>query len=282
MRKMSIIEKISFSALFIALGMILSRFVSLPYLFGLPFLKVSFQPSVTMFASFYLGPVWGLIVGTFTDVFGALLFPQGGEFNPLFTIPASLTGLAPYFMYRIFNNRFEKKYPISLTFILFTISLFLTIFFAMNDEIHSESGKRVYEIALWLKYTIGIGSFSLSAVFIVAVILIRNKFKNAKINSYYNIYTIATAIFTTYFIFKIPVSSLIKSFVLSYDFFFVFVVQCLVGFISCFIHIILCTIALNVSTFFNSRGALIKNSKILTDNNILLDNCNEEDKKDGK
>ena len=106
---MTIIHKISYSALFIAIGIILSRFVSLPSLFGLPFLKVSLNPSIVMFSSFYLGPVWGLLVGTFCDVFGALLVPQGGAFNPLFTIAASLTGLMPYLLYRVFNNKFASS-----------------------------------------------------------------------------------------------------------------------------------------------------------------------------
>ena len=88
MKKMTILYKISFSALFIAIGIILSRIVALPSLFGLPFLKVSLNPSIVMFSSFYLGPIWGLLVGTFCDIFGSLLIPQGGAFNPIFTINA--------------------------------------------------------------------------------------------------------------------------------------------------------------------------------------------------
>ena len=85
MKRMNTLYKISFSALFIALGIILSRFLSISYIFGLPFLKVGFTNSIVMFASFYLGPIWGLIVGGASDVFGALLYPQGGAFNPLYT-----------------------------------------------------------------------------------------------------------------------------------------------------------------------------------------------------
>lgn len=289
MRKMTVIQKISFSALFIALGIILSRFVSLPSLFGLPFLKVSLSPSVVMFSSFYLGPLWGLLVGTFTDVFGALLVPQGGAFNPLFTIPACLTGLMPYILYRIFNNKFEKKFPISLSVILFLISLFLTLYFSLNTTIHSEGGK-AYTIEPWLKWTVGIGSFTLSTVFVIGVILIRQKLKNVKLNKFYNIYTVATAILLTYFVFKIPISSVIKSFVLSFDFWFVYVAQCLVGFVACFVHIILVSLILNVTTFFNIRGALVKETNtsgeyidVETFNKVKEEN-NEEKKEndDGK
>ncbi len=258
MKKMTIIYKISYSALFIAIGIILSRFVSLPSLFGLPFLKVSLNPSIVMFSSFYLGPLWGFLVGTFCDVFGALLVPQGGAFNPLFTIPASLTGLMPYLIYKVFNNKYEKKYPISLICILFLISTFITIYFSLNNSIHSESGKKEYVIEDWLRYLMIFGSFGLSIIYVVGVVLIKSKFKTAKINKYYNIYTIATAVFLTYFVFKIPVSSLIKSFVLNYHFWFVYLVQSIVGFLACFVHIILICVILNVTTFSNVKGALVK------------------------
>jgi ECF transporter S component (folate family) len=285
MRKMTVIQKISYSALFIALGIILSRFVSLPFLFGLPFLKVGFTPSLVMFSSLYLGPFWGAIVGTFVDVFGAIMAPQGtgaaGAFNPLYTIPATLTGLVPYFIYKLFNNKFEKKFPVSLTVILLILSTFLCLFFTLNDTFPSESGKKIYTIEPWLKWTIGVGSFALSLVFIVAVLIIRKHFKNAKINKYCNIYTIATSIFLTYFVFKIPVSSLVKSFLLSYNFWFVFVVQSLVGFIACFVHIILVTIALNVTTFFNIRGSLIK-EEVKDDTLIDVETMQKEDVKDDK
>jgi len=285
MRKMNLIQKISYSALFIALGIILSRFVSLPSLFGLPFLKVGLTPSLVIFSSLYLGPLWGTIVGTFVDVFGAILVPQGGAFNPLYTIPATLTGLVPFFMYKLFNNRFEKKFPFSLVVILTILSTFLCLFFTLNDTFPSESGKKIYTIEPWLKWTIGVGSYALSALFICVVVLIRKHFKNAKINKYYNIYTVATTIFLTYFVFKIPVSSLVKSFVLSYNFWFVFVVQSLIGFLACFVHIILVTIVLNVTTFFNIRGSLVKedvSDTDLIDIETMQKEVQKDDEKDGK
>ena len=120
------------------------------------------------------------------------------------------------------------------------------------------------------------GSFGLSIIYVVGVILIKNKFKNAKVNKYYNIYTIATSVFLTYFVFKIPVSSLIKSFVLSYHFWFVYLVQSIVGFLACFVHIILICVILNVTTFSNVKGALVKEE--------LIENQKEplEAKDDGK
>lgn len=258
MKKMTILYKISFSALFIALGIILSRIVALPSLFGLPFLKVSLNPSIVMFSSFYLGPIWGLLVGTFCDIFGSLLIPQGGAFNPIFTIPASLTGLMPYLLYKLFDNKFEKKFPISLTVILSIVTIGITIYFSLNNYIYSESGKKEYFLEGYQRISIILGAFILSILYIFVVFIIKNKFSNLKINKQYNVFTISTAILLTYFVFKIPTSSLIKAFVLEWPLWFVFLMQSLVGLFSCFVHIILITIILNVTTFFNIKGALAK------------------------
>lgn len=260
MKKMTILYKISYSALFIAIGIILSRLVSLPNLFGLPFLKVSLNPSIVMFSSFYLGPLWGLLVGTFCDVFGALLIPQGGAFNPIFTIPASLTGLMPYLLYKIFDNRFEKKFPISLTIILTIVTSVIVLYFSLNNHIFSESGKKDYILEDYQRFLIIFGSIILSILYILGVIFVKKKFSRAKLNLEYNVYTIATAILLTYFVFKIPTSSLIKSFVLNFPFWFVYLIQNIVGLFACFIHIILVIMLLNVTTFFNTKGVLVKNN----------------------
>ena len=133
---MSLLYKISYSALFIALGVILSRFLSLPALFGLPFLKVSFANSVVMFSSFYLGPVFGFIVGSLVDTLGALLFPTGA-YNPLFTIPASLTGLMPYLCYVFIRKiKVEDKFPFISVIIIVTLNVLLGLFFILNDQIY--------------------------------------------------------------------------------------------------------------------------------------------------
>lgn len=256
MRKLNLLQKIVFSALFMALAVVLSRFVSLPYLFGLPFLKISLAPSIVMFSSIYLGPLWGLLVGTLTDIIGAIFFPQGGAFNPLFTIAASLTGLMPGLIYKLLKDKTDKKFPISMTIILSCLVIFVSATFIFSDNFHSGTGKKVYEIADWLRIAMPILSVVLSFIFVFGSILIKNRFKNKKINKYYNIYTIGTALYGTYFLFKIPVSSLIKCFVLSYNFWFIFVTEMLIGFIACFVHLIIITIALNISTLFNIQGAL--------------------------
>ncbi|MFA6754950.1 MAG: ECF transporter S component [Bacilli bacterium] len=267
MRKMTILYKISFSALFIALTMILSRFLSIPfYLFGLPFLKVSLAPSIVMFSSFYLGPLWGLLVGSFADILGALLAPQGGEFNPLFTIAAGLTGLMPWLVYKCLDKKLDKHFPYVLSGVLLAFDIFITIYLCLNDRFYT-SAKKYYEIAQWMKITIPIVCFAISILFVVGIIFIKKKFSNRKINGYYNIYSIAASIYITYFFFKIPVSSLVKWIVLDYPFFLILASQLLLGFITCFVHTFIDTLALDISLRFSIKGSLIKNEVLLDEGN---------------
>lgn len=260
MRKMSILYKISYSALFIALGVILSRFVSIPGLFGLPFLKVSPANSIVMFSSFYLGPFFGFLVGTFVDTLGALLFPTG-PYNPLFTIAASLTGLMPYICYAALKKiKIEEKVPIISIILIVALNLFLMFFFIFNDVIYSESGKTTYELYPWLKWTISSVCLVLSIIFFVALSFLNKKYKNKKFSRNYSINLIASSVFLTYFIFKIPVGSAVQAFVLDWDFWIILTARLLTGFVTSFVHIFLISIALDVSLNFNIEGALLTKS----------------------
>ena len=262
MRKMSLLYKISYSALFIALGVILSRFVSLPGLFGLPFLKVSPANSVVMFSSFYLGPFFGFLVGTLVDTLGALLFPTGA-YNPLFTIAASLTGLMPYLCYWVIRKlHFEDKFPIISTILIILFNVLIDLFLVFNDEIYSESGKTAYILYPWLKWTISLVSLALSIVFFVCLYFLNKKYKNKKFSHFYNINIIASSVYLTYFVFKIPVGSAVQAFVLNWEFMIILTARLLTGFITSFIHIFLISIALDVSLHFNVEGALLSDDNI--------------------
>ena len=257
MRKMSLLYKISYSALFIALGVILSRFISVPALFGLPFLKVSLTNSVVMFSSFYLGPFFGFLVGTLVDTLGAILFPTG-PYNPLFTIAASLTGLMPYLCYVFLRKtHIEDKFPIVSTILIVLLNVLLWVFFIFNDQIYSESGRTSYELYPWLKITISIVSLVLSGVFFVALYLLNKKYKEKRFSRHYKINLIASSVFITYFIFKIPVGSAVQAFILEWEFLIILTVRMLTGFVTSFVHIFLISIALDVSLNFNVEGALL-------------------------
>lgn len=259
MRKMSLIYKMSYGSLFIALGIILSRFISLPYLFGLPFLKISFSPSIVMFSSFYLGPLWGFIVGTAVDVFGALIYPTGGAFNPLYTIAASLTGLIPFLAYRVISyTKLDNKYPILLGILMGALNIFTIMFMIFNDTVKSESGKTTYTLYPWIKWSVCGVLLALSVVFIIAMFFIKKKFANRKFNANYNVFIVASSVYVTYFLFKIPVGSLVQALLLNWNFWVIFIVRTLTGFLTTFVHIIIICLALDLSLRFNMKGALLE------------------------
>lgn len=254
-QKQSILYKISFCALFTSLTIILSRFFSLPGLFGLPFLKISFANSVVLFSSFYLGPIWGMVVGGLSDTLGAILFPQGGAYNPIFTIPALLTGLFPYLFYKLFHKiKIDKKFPISLSALLLIFSTFVTIMLALNDDILS--GKRVYSFSLEMKIAFIVLSFGLSIIYIIGAFFIKNKFKNSKLNNNFDIYELISAMFFTYMVIKNPISSIISAFILNYDFLFILFTKLLTGFFTCLVHSMIVMVLLNISLMFNANSAI--------------------------
>ena len=74
--------------MFIALQVILARFVSIPVSDGL---RLSFETIPIILAGFWLGPVAGMIVGGLSDLLGALLFPFGPYF-PLLTLGPVILG----------------------------------------------------------------------------------------------------------------------------------------------------------------------------------------------
>lgn len=260
MKKQSLLYKISYTALFTALTVILSRFFAIPGLFGLPFLKISFANSVVIFSSFYLGPFWGMIVGGAADVLGAVLFPQGGGFNPIYTIPALLTGLAPYYLYKLSEiSKLEKKIPTFLIIILSVFFIFTTIILFTNDQIIS--GKTVYVFTQAQKITFVCLILCFSIFYIGISIFIRIKFKDKKINQEYNMNSLLSSIFLTYMLIKIPISSAIKTYMLNYDFLFVLFLQLLTGFFTCLVHSVIVIFALNIASTINNRSALLKESQ---------------------
>lgn len=257
MRKQTILYKISFAALFTALSVILSRFFSIPGLFGLSFLKISLANSVVMFASIYLGPVWGMIVGGASDTLGAILIPQGGGYNPIYTIPALLTGLFPYIFYKIFNKiKIDNKFPTSLTIVLSIFSFFILFYFVLNDDV--VDGSKTYHIATWIQVLLVVLAFVLSIAFIVVLFVVKKKFANKSINKNYNIYALASCLFFTYMFIKIPIGSLIQAYMLNYSFLFILSVRIIAGFFTLMVHTIVVIILINVSLLFDVKSAALE------------------------
>lgn len=257
--KMSPIYKIAYSALFIALGIILSRILAIPALFGLPFLKISLTMSVIFFASFYLGPWYGMLISFAIDLFGALLLPQGGAYDFLYSIPAIIEGFVPYFIYKLLDVlKVDKKKPIVLGIVLILLNVLVLVFLLINDSFSYKVGGKSYAIPTLAKILVPIAFLILSIIFYIAVIIFKKKFANKKVNRYYNLYNVLTTMFLTYIVFKLPVSSLIFVYRLEYSFIVIYSVRMIAAFLTTFIHYVIVTLCLGISLRYGPKGALIK------------------------
>ncbi len=277
MQKLTLLHKITYSALFIALGIILSRFLSIPALFGLPFLKVSLSVSVIIFSSFFLGPVWGALIGFLVDFLGAVLFPQGGSYDFLYSIPAFLQGLLPYFFYKLLDKiKVDRKYPILLSCLILIFLALIFWFTLSHDTFSYTTTSKKYEFTPTLKILITCLFTVFGAIFLVGMIFINKKFKNSKINQYYHLYLVGSSVLLTFLLIKIPLSSWILSYRLNYTYEIIFGTRALSGFITSLIHTFVIILCLELTVKLSKKGAICNKETIKIEEQVeVKENKNE-------
>ena len=102
------ITVITCMALFIALNIILTRFLAI----NTQFLRISLGMIPVALAGAAFGPVWGGVCGAVSDILGMLIFPSGAYF-PGFTLTAALTGI----IYGLFLFRGNGRHTLRNTLI---------------------------------------------------------------------------------------------------------------------------------------------------------------------
>lgn len=182
-----IIRSITFSAIMIALAVVLTRFGSF-YIPGAQFIRVGFGSIPTIVTSLVAGPIWGLVVGAGSDLIGALLFPVGAFF-PGYTIDAALQGVIPYFVITLLKGRYKRQSVVASVF----IATFIMVIIAFTSQYSSYRGT---DLADWLRITIPVffGVYFL-AVFTFFKLMSRTKTftlaeRNQKRFSLFDIYMI--------------------------------------------------------------------------------------------
>ncbi|MDZ7671485.1 MAG: folate family ECF transporter S component [Halanaerobiales bacterium] len=103
-------RKLVFLSLLTALGIVLTRFLSLRLpLFGVEGIRIGIGSLPMIFAGMVFGPVAGGLVGAVTDVVGFWISPMGA-YMPHFTFTAFLTGFIPGFlMIYVFKSKRNFK-----------------------------------------------------------------------------------------------------------------------------------------------------------------------------
>ncbi len=92
--------------LFVAISVILSRFLSFKVIFmGIEGIRIGFGSLTIVLSGIIFGPVGGVVVGTLSDIIGYMISPLG-PYMPHFTLNAALVGLIP----ALFLNRTYLKH----------------------------------------------------------------------------------------------------------------------------------------------------------------------------
>lgn len=101
---MSNIKKLLLASFFLATSIVLSRFLSIKT----PILTISFSFVPLMLCAMLLDFKWAMLVGTLSDLIGALLFPFGAYFFG-YTLSACLSGLIYGLLINITNKNWSNK-----------------------------------------------------------------------------------------------------------------------------------------------------------------------------
>ncbi len=102
---MSKSKKIILTAIFLAMLIVLSRFLSVKT----PIMKISFGFVPTMICAIWLGPKWTILLNVLGDLIGAILFPTGPYFVG-YTISTAIAGaIYGVFLYKKEADSYTEK-----------------------------------------------------------------------------------------------------------------------------------------------------------------------------
>ncbi len=172
MKETKITKKIAYSAILLSFAIVSTMvFKSVP-MGSFSFLRFSLTPSIVIFSSIALGPLYGAAVGVFADMIPAFLLPQGA-FNPLLSLVYALLGVLPYFLMALakrFPRVFAKPFPACFLFLMFIALLAIALYATpVLDGPFGESG-------VWLKPLI----LTLTIIGVVAMLLLLGVLKKRR------------------------------------------------------------------------------------------------------
>lgn len=235
--KLSQVHKITLSALLLVLTIILTRITPLQDFPVIPWIRISLGPSLIIFSSLLLGPLYGAIVGAGSDILGIVLFPNklGYGINPLFTLVYGLLGVLPwillYLVKRIKNEEILRFLFIIIS-VLIGIAIELFIFFVPQIQ----SG---YDFKAGIKIAIIVVS---SVLMIVDIILIHlfNMFFRKKYGQVFSPFKIAFVCLISELVLMLFLNSLVKTITFEVNYWIIFFAQLLVFFIDVPLNTFVC------------------------------------------
>ena len=171
---LTVIQKICLSGLFMAIVVILQKVVAINYLAFAPFVRVSLGgPALIMFASVFLGPVYGLFIGISSDLLGYFIFDASG-YPPFLQVTAiyALLGFISYFVFSlIYSVRNTKVLTIIEIVFVSLIWIVVSLFMLLNNQIKLFGS--TYELSILSKALV----ISISGMIFLSIILLSNLIK---------------------------------------------------------------------------------------------------------
>ena len=117
------IKRLTINSAFIALSVVLERFLSLRIsFFGVEGVRIGIGALPIFLSGFIFEPMDGLIVGALSDLVGYFISPMG-IYMPQFTLTSALTGWIPAIVYKYF---FRRKLNFLSLFVAIGIGQFIT------------------------------------------------------------------------------------------------------------------------------------------------------------
>ena len=176
--KLTTIQKICFSGIFIAIVTILQKVLAINYIPVVPFLRISLGgPAVIIFSSIFLGPIYGMCIGALSDILGYfLLDPKMMGYLPQITAIYALLGLVPYFIFWLFKLIKNDKVMFIIEAVAFAALLGgITTYLFLNNNLQLYGS--TYTLALWQKILIPSVLLVLLAGLFVSSLLFNKKYK---------------------------------------------------------------------------------------------------------
>lgn len=144
------VQKLTFAAMLLSMSIVMTLLAKTVPMGAFYYVRFSLTPSLIVFTSLALGPFYGMLVGAFSDLIPAFLYPTG-QYNFLITIVYCVLGLLPWFL-EMFTRRFRSalRKPYAFYAALALIFLAVTFFFYGTDLLNDSFGAA----APWAKPTI--------------------------------------------------------------------------------------------------------------------------------
>ena len=136
---LSLTQKICLSGILIAFVAILQKIIAINYLPGFPYFRISFGgPALIIFASIFLGPFWGALVGFSSDLFGYFVFDASGTvYLPQISIIYLVLGFVSYYIFDLISKIKNQKILIiieTISFVLLFVGISSYVIFVSEIE----------------------------------------------------------------------------------------------------------------------------------------------------